>query len=454
MLSTGGCAWFFVLFLVLPACSYTIVRDGEINQRAASRIEHGLERIRGLQFTSRVPMEVKSADELRTYLRAELERQYAPEEIRGLQRVYERLGLLAPGVNLGEALLKLYTAQIAGFYDPQVGKLFLVPSGVPSVGWAVGLLEFVLRRDLVNEMLLAHELTHALQDQHFGTLAAADDPTNDDRSLAMHAVLEGDATLAGFAYLFGGLPENSLIELVDRLGAIPAEVEAQLPDTPPVLRESLIFQYAAGSRFVALAYLRGGWQAVNAILASPPTSTEQILWPEKYFVRRDPPVEVRLGGLGGYEKWTTLEENTMGALAVRILLEGFIDSTRADHIASAWEGDRFIAFARGEDFNLYWMTSWESDDTAREFFAAESQVLERKFPATTSKIEGDRLVGDGEDAYRLERRKNDVLLLLGARGKEAAKLVDAVWEKTTYVPEPIHMDLDIAALPAACYAGR
>jgi len=67
-------------------------------------------------------MEVKSADELRAYLRAELDRQYSPQEIHGLQRVYERLGLLSPSIDLGEALLKLYTAQIAGFYDPQVGS--------------------------------------------------------------------------------------------------------------------------------------------------------------------------------------------------------------------------------------------------------------------------------------------------------------------------------------------
>ena len=443
-----------LLFFFASACSYAIVRNGEINERAASRIEHGLEKIRGLRFLSPVPMEVKSADELRAYLRAELERQYSPEEIKGLQRVYERLGLLAPGVDLGEALLKLYTAQIAGFYDPQVGKLFLVPSGVPSVGWAVSVVQFILRRDLVNEMLLAHELTHALQDQHFGTLAAADDPTNDDRSLAMHAVLEGDATLAGFAYLFGGLPERSLVDLVDRLGAIPAEVQAQLPDTPPVLRESLIFQYAAGSRFVALAYLRGGWPTVNAVLASPPTSTEQILWPEKYFVRRDPPVEVRLGGLADYGKWTSVEENTLGALTVRILLAGFVDAARADHVASTWEGDRFAAFAQGNALHIYWMTSWQTEDAAREFFAAESEVLARKFSATSAKRDGDRIVGDGAEPYRLERRNDRVLVVLGADQKELAKRIEAVWQKTTFAPEPIHIDLDIASAPAACYAAR
>src|SRR5712692_947890 len=171
--------------LFSSACSYSVVRHGEIDEPAAMRIEHRLEGIRGLTFLTPVPMAVKGPDELRVYLKEELDREYSPEQIEGLQRIYRRLGLLAPGIDLAKELLKLYDAQIAGFYDPHQGKLFLVPSGVPPAGWLVNVLQFVLRRDLVNEMLLAHELTHALQDQHFGALAAADDPDNDDHSLAI-----------------------------------------------------------------------------------------------------------------------------------------------------------------------------------------------------------------------------------------------------------------------------
>ena len=83
--------WLLLPLLLSSACSYSIVRDGEINQRAATKIERGLTKIRGLEFVSPVPMEVKSPEELRKYLQAELDRQYSPQEIRGLQRVYERL---------------------------------------------------------------------------------------------------------------------------------------------------------------------------------------------------------------------------------------------------------------------------------------------------------------------------------------------------------------------------
>jgi hypothetical protein len=438
------------LLLLSSACSYSIVRKGEINQRAAAKIERGLEQQRGLKFLTPVPMEVKSPEELQTYLRRELDRQYSPAEIRGLQLVYEQLGLWPANVDLGAALLKLYNTQIAGFYDPEVGTLFLVPSGVPPVGWMVNTMQFLLQRDLVNEMLLAHELTHALQDQHFGALSAVDDPSNDDRSLAVHAVLEGDATLAGFAYVFGGLPEGSLLDLVDRLGAIPAEVEQSLPDTPPVLRDSLVFQYSAGARFVALAYMRGGWKAVDALLAYPPTSTKQILWPEKFYVHPDSPTTVRLGGLDDYSSgktgWTTVEENTLGALTIRILVESFFDPARANQVAEGWDGDRFAAFGQDGDLHLYWMSAWDGEPSAREFFSAESEILARTFPNSPRKRDRDRLTAEGVAPYWLERRGDKVLLALGVPAKEVSKRVEQVWAKTTFAPEEIHLDLDLARL--------
>ena len=436
------------LALVFTGCSYSIVRNGTINESAASRVERGLEKLRGLKFLTPVPMEVKSAEELRGYLESELDRQYSAAEVRGLQRVYERLGLLAPTVDLGDALMKLYTAQIAGFYDPHVGKLFLVPSGIPSSGWMMSTLQFLLRRDLVNEMLLAHELTHALQDQHFGTLAIADDPSNDDRSLAIHALIEGDATLAGFAYILGGLPESSLLDLVDRLEAVPAELQAALPDVPPVLRDSLIFQYSAGARFVALAYLRAGWPGVDALLAHPPASTEQVLWPEKYFVHPDAPTDVRLGGLDDYqsnEEWSVAEENTMGALTVRILAEGFLDHERAAQIASGWDGDRLLAFERHGSLHLYWMTIWDSEGAARRFFTAESEIFAQKYAGSPRSAVRERVTGAGTEPYWLERRGDKVLIALGVPIQEAAPRVEAVWAKTTFTAPALHLDLDIAS---------
>lgn len=433
--------------LLASACSYSIVRNGTVDESAVVKIEHGLATLRRLPFRSPVPVEVKTVDELRAYLKAELDRQYSPGEIRALQKIYERLGLLPPGIDLGDAMLKLYGAQVAGFYDPQEGKMFLVPSGVPSQGWMMNLLQFVIRRDLVNEMLLAHELTHALQDQHFGILAAADDPSNDDRSLALHAVIEGDATLAGFGYVLGGLPESTLLDLVGRLDMIPAELEAELPDTPAILRDSLVFEYSAGARFVALAYLRAGWAGVNALLAHPPQSTEQILWPEKFFAKPDSPMTVVLGGLEHYrtsKEWSLSEENTLGALSVRILLDGFFDHERAERVARGWDGDRLAAFTRGDDLHLFWVSTWDDEAAAREFFAAESDLLERKFEGSSRSAGPDRVVTTSGESYRLERRGQNVLLAIGVPPAEMDARVAEAWAGVVIQPTPVQIDLDLA----------
>ncbi|MGH7860163.1 MAG: hypothetical protein ACREQY_22785, partial [Candidatus Binatia bacterium] len=341
----------------VSACSYSIVRGGEVNRRRAERIRQGVAAVRGLDFLEPVPMQVKTPDELRSYLLKEMNREYTPEEIADLASVYSRLGLLPDDVDLTEALLRLYGSQVAGFYDPRVGKLFLVHPSEASGGWLLKLLELVLRRDLVGEMLLAHELTHALQDQHFGVIGRLDDADNDDRAAAAGAIVEGDATLSGFAYLFGGLPESSLFALVDRLQTIPLELGSALPDTPAVLRDALIFRYTDGARFVSWAYLRGGWSAVDTLLASPPRSSEQILWPEKYYVTPDDPTEISLGGLGDYREradWVALEENTLGELMIRILLREFLPEERATWVSRGWDGDRFAAWRKNSTTHLFW----------------------------------------------------------------------------------------------------
>ncbi|MGH7805999.1 MAG: hypothetical protein ACREQJ_16745, partial [Candidatus Binatia bacterium] len=363
------------------ACGYRVVSDGHVNERAASRIERGIAAIRGLAFTKPVEMDVKRPEALRAYLVELLDQDYSPQDIRDLARVYALFGLLPPDFDLREALLHLYTAQIAGFYDPRTHRLYLVDPPAADIPPSIEVLQFLLRRDLVGEMLLAHELTHALQDQTSQVLAAADDPENDDRALATRAVVEGDATLAGFAYTLGGLREEAILDLVDRLGAIPTEIASVLPETPPILREPLVFQYSQGARFVAWAYLRGGWPAVDALLRHPPASTEQVLWPDRFFQHPDAPTRVGLGGLEDYRqggKWRVLEENTLGELHVRIQLAGLLNAERAEWAARGWDGDRFAAFAQGAVAHLYWLSTWDSERDAREFFDAEREALGKR----------------------------------------------------------------------------
>jgi hypothetical protein len=428
--------------VLLVSCAVSVVRHGELDPTAATRVERGISTVRNLPFRRPVPMEVTTPEQLRRHLTRELRREYEPAKLAAVSTVYSLLGLLPSGIDLEREILRLYESQVAGFYEPRAAKLYLVDPPPALGSWWLRVLEALLRRDLVGEMLLAHELTHALQDQNFDVVGRMTDPLDDDRALAAAAAIEGDATLAGFAYLLGGLPTESLLALVDRLQAIPTEVAASLPDSPTLLRETLAFRYSSGARFAAWAYLRAGWDGVNAILVSPPESTEQVLWPEKYYVEPDAPTTVDLGGLDDYRTeapGSLIEENTLGALLIRILFSVAFSPDRAEWIARGWDGDRFAAWSRGGRTHLYWMTAWDSVRDAKDFLLAEREALERRFPSSAVAASPDRAASSFPSPWFLERRGAKVLVILGVPSEECSARAEALWAKTTFStrrPEP------------------
>ena len=155
---------------------------------------------------------------------------------------------------------------------------------------------FFRPQDSTSDMLVAHELTHALQDQYFGVHTALDRITdNDDRRLALKSVVEGDATLVGYGYISGIIDAETIHTLLTHLEDLPRMFDVQSPDTPAALRDSLIFQYTDGTRFVGEVYQHGGWSAVNALYGKPPLSTREILDPALYF-SHSAPLAITVGG--------------------------------------------------------------------------------------------------------------------------------------------------------------
>src|SRR5262249_16932900 len=152
----------------------------------------------------------------------------------------------------------------------------VVAQHVPGVqGMGTGFLGLLTGRDLVAEFLVSHELTHALQDQHYH-LPTRPEPLLDghgDRELARHALLEGDATLAAFAYILRRQLDARTIDVVARqLHGVPAELAKKYPDLPELLRAQMAFQYDDGTTYVGQALSAAGWPAVDRLHAEPPES--------------------------------------------------------------------------------------------------------------------------------------------------------------------------------------
>ncbi len=433
--------------LAMSGCgSYRLVRAGQVNVNAAGRIQAKLVAVRGLTFQSQVPLQAVTAAEARATLERELHAQYTSDELAKLSRVYGALGLVPPGTDLERAYLDLYAQQVAGFYDPLDRRMVLV-EGAMTPDLLTRMLEGVLRRDFAGELVLAHELTHALQDQHFGLDVGRNDLGEDDTQLAHHAVYEGDATLAGFAVVLGGLTPNAAVSLAGKLEGVPAALAAAYPDIPDAVRETVAFQYIAGVNFVSWAYQRARWDGVNALLARPPFSTEQILHPEKYFVRAEYPLAVRVQGVAPYIQagWQVVEESTLGEFTIQVLGDQFLGRERAKAMAAGWGGDRLLALGHGDDLAIVWLTAWDSEQDAAEFFSGYGAILAAKHPGAAATSADTVLTSEGASPYRLERQGAKVLLIEGPLDGDLVRAAARVWRHSTYQQSVPSMPLDLAA---------
>ncbi len=353
-----------------------LVRHGTVNEELVTLVGRRLVAARGLDFTRPVPIRALGPADVAAAVGGELSRSLTPEDRGRAELVYTQVGLVPPGTHLEPAMERLFTTQLAAFYDPRTGSLAVATGAVEPGGQAVRLLTALTGRDLIGELVVAHELTHALQDQHWGLPTEAEPltATNTDRILARRALLEGDATWASFAAVSGGHLDDAMrARVLGQLEALPRQLAAAVPDVPPLLRETLAFQYRDGTRFVDRLLARGGWAAVDRAQADPPTSSEQVLHPERYLAAtRDVPRPIDVSGTSSLTRagFAPVLGDTLGEVGIRILVSGALPAARAARVADGWDGDRLVAFARDAELIVVWITAWDTSPDAIEFAEA------------------------------------------------------------------------------------
>ncbi|HYK65997.1 MAG TPA: hypothetical protein VEY94_13730 [Patescibacteria group bacterium] len=410
--------------IVLRGCAYSLVNGDRINSKEAAKIEVGIQDVRQLRFTHPVPLVVKTPDEAEAMMEADMMRDYTDDQIKADAVAGEMVGLYPAGIDLKAASLKLLKSQVAGFYDPHGKEMVLVEGGA-DLGFWTSATEFMVQRDVVGEMLLAHELTHALQDQNFDLGTTLDkEKDDDDRALALKTVAEGDATLAGFAYAVGRMDDSTVDALADNLKQLPSALAAEAPDTPEGLSAPLLCQYSEGVRFVGEAYRRGGWQAVDAMYRNPPQSSHEILHPALYFGSSPAAPQPRIK-LAGYDRimsgWRKADADTYGELMLRVILERNLGKKSKEvELASHWAADQMIILQENQNVAVIWMIAFSDVQTAERFAIIYQALLAH--------------LSSGSTPDRIGVHSNNVLIVIGQPANYFDALAPAIWSASTIGP--------------------
>lgn len=341
---------------------------------AADEVLGQMSEITGLKLRTPLKKSLRSREEIRAHIIQEMNEDKNPAERYAGQRSAEAFGLLPKGFDLDAFMVDLLTEQVAGLYDPKAHE-FYVADWIPIAD---------------QRMVMAHELTHALEDQHFEIepwVKAA--RPNDDAELARESVLEGSAMVAMVEYLLQGsgrsledLPDIDPSMLIGDMAETP-----MLKKAPPFLKNALIFPYIDGLRFSAAVLKPSGWSGLPGLFTKPPVSTQQIMHPALYRSGKAPtpvalpPMEKSLG-----DHWKKLEDNTMGEFGWKEVLKQFLDDERATSLSAAWDGDRYMVFEQEQSKRLLLITRerLSTDEQAERFFGQYSEALEKKHQKRTN----------------------------------------------------------------------
>jgi len=345
--------------------------------KAADEVLAEMSKLLDLPVKEPLKKSLRTREEIRQYLIREANEDKTPAERYADDRTVEAFGLVPKGFPLDSFMIDLLTEQVAGLYDPKT-KEFYIADWIPLAEQRV---------------VMAHELTHALDDQNFNidTWEKAARP-NDDGELARDAVIEGSALAAMLDYSFRD-QNTSVRDLPDVAQLIRSQAvgemqkDPQLAKAPPFIQDLLLFPYLSGTTF-SQAFLKAntGWTDFRKVFANPPISTQQILHPEDY-LNSVKPAAVALPGLDRNVPpgWKKLDENVLGEFGLLEVLKQFIGQDRAQTLSPAWTGDRYATFENEKTkatLLVFRLALDNEEDTAR-FFGQYSEALETKYQTRT-----------------------------------------------------------------------
>lgn len=312
-------------------------------------VQRQVSEIRGLSFTRSVPVDAVTPAELVEGLEGSFDASYPRELLDRRSVAWATIGVIEAGTDIRAELEEFASGQVIGYYDTITEELVFIGTDDPSPA------------ELVT---LAHELTHAVDDQHFGLQAVERLGTRcrDDAFAAALAVAEGDATYVMLAYAQRNLTLEEQLSL--------GEAAGDTGHVEPFIVRLQGWPYTAGLRFVQALVSRGGTEAIDRALVEPPVSSEQVLHPDAFPDDVPRPVDVPDLGRRLGSGWRDLDIQEVGESWLATMLGLRLDQDLADEAAAGWDGGIYRAWSSGSDVAVMMSTAWDSTEDASAFAAA------------------------------------------------------------------------------------
>lgn len=386
----------FVLKLDLssPDSAYQTTPFWEIKQRVA--------KLRELESQAPVSYQMVDSEEFGELWDSSLDGRQR-SLMQNTDELLTMLGLIPPEMNLETTMQDMYSEQVAGYYLPGKDTLYIVKQEEDSFD---------------DEITIAHEYVHALQDQVFDLEELDGRDLNDDQSLAKDALLEGDATLASILYR----SENISVE--DEIEAATEQLEIKrdtFEEMPYYIQKVTEFPYLAGMKFVSALHQRGGWEEVNQAYQMLPQSTEQILHPHDYW-EGDQPVDVKLTEKEGVleSEWQLVDTNVMGELGLKLVLAEHIGPAAGGEGAEGWGGDTYLLFHNPEIDQHVWIlkTYWDDGEEADEFWGLFQGCMDHRaeYEPVIETLIGEfasRVWKNNDHVVYMEQEDQNVIVIFG-----------------------------------------
>lgn len=325
-------------------------------------------RLRGLAPTREVPCVVRSVGEIEQFLRDTLAAKFPRNLLVMEERVYQAIGVVPDDYPYADRIIQAYVSQIGGYYDPDKKTFVMVDTMAANMQYPVAV----------------HELTHALQDQHFGLVDFLDPKHKSDELMAHAALVEGDAT--AIMQRSGNHKRSKMSEASARSSDTPEPLEV-----PEALERILLFPYIEGLSFVRALEKEGGQRRINRSFQDPPRSSREILHPTEYLKRQNPVLVPTSASLqeGGVKR-VFEHTDSLGEFTIMAMLEaGGVQKRVAQRAAQGLRGDLIGVSKRDAGgYDVVWRTVWDSREDAEDFAKQYGDFLYRRY----QKEVGDNLI--------------------------------------------------------------